>query len=162
MNKYVIAAIMVVLGLAAAGFYFLSSGPVNEQAAGHGHGGVDTAEDSTAGESGSQDLPEYIAGANVGEVVDATGQSEFTISIDDYLYEETVVTVSKGTTVTWTNNGAIGHDVTSDDASPQQGLSSPMLASGETYSYTFDETGTYNYYCQPHPFQMKAVIEVVE
>lgn len=115
--------------------------------------------DSTGAGAG---YPEYVKGANLGDIVDATGKEEVEIVINDNIFEQTVVTISKDTTVTWVNEGRIRHNVVSDSSSPKQGLNSELLTNGQTFSYTFDQTGTYNYYCQPHPFDMKAVIEVVE
>ena len=56
------------------------------------------------------------------------------------------LTVSAGTTVTWTNNDQVQHTVTWDDQSVNSGL----LNQGETFSYTFDTPGTYGYFCIPH------------
>ena len=64
------------------------------------------------------------------------------------------VKVSPGTTVTWTwpsTNPPIPHDVVSLD-----GLFDSGFPGGPTFSYTFDEPGTYLYYCTPHgaPFEV--------
>jgi plastocyanin/glucose/arabinose dehydrogenase len=56
------------------------------------------------------------------------------------------ITVSAGTTVTWTNNDAIQHTVTWDDRSVDSGL----LSQGDTFSIKFDQPGTYGYFCIPH------------
>lgn len=107
-------------------------------------------------------IEEHLKGANIGETVDATDENEVQVSIDDFIFEPTVITVSKGTTVTWTNEGNVRHDVTSTEDSPMKGLSSDLLANGESYSFTFEDTGDYYYYCQPHPFRMRAAVRVVE
>jgi plastocyanin len=52
----------------------------------------------------------------------------------------------------------VRHNAFTSQAGGPQG---PLIGKNETYSFTFDQTGTYNYICQPHP-NMKAVIEVVE
>jgi nitrite reductase (NO-forming) len=79
-----------------------------------------------------------------------------------------VIEVVKGTTVTWTNEDAFTylagefsgvHNVVSLSGPTQ--LSSPMLGHGETWSYTFNEVGEYEYICVPHPY-MKAIVRVVE
>jgi plastocyanin len=33
-----------------------------------------------------------------------------------------------------------------------------MLATGETFEFTFTETGRYEYHCVPHPFMTPAVV----
>lgn len=39
---------------------------------------------------------------------------------------------------------------------------SSNLAQGETFSYTFQEVGTVDYFCELHPTQMQATISVIE
>ena len=56
------------------------------------------------------------------------------------------LTVTAGTTVTWTNNDTIQHTVTWDDRSVDSGL----LSRGDTFSMKFDQPGTYGYFCIPH------------
>ena len=112
--------------------------------------------------SGSVDPNNYASAANVGETVDATGQKEVTVSIDDDIFETTYLKIKKGTKVTWVNNGQIQHDVTSNSSSPKGGLASDLLSNGDTYEFTFEEAGVYEYFCTPHPTQMRGVITVVE
>lgn len=52
---------------------------------------------------------------------------------------------AKGTTVIWTNNGATIHTVTSDDGTS---FDSGTIASGGTYSHTFNTAGSFAYLCQ--------------
>ena len=56
------------------------------------------------------------------------------------------ITISKNTTVTWTNKDNMTHNVTSD-----AGLfSSGNITSGSTYSFQFTTSGTYSYRCTIH------------
>jgi plastocyanin len=104
----------------------------------------------------------HLKGANIGQTVDATSENAVTVEIADFSYKTTIVKVKKGTTVTWVNRGQVPHDVTSTTNSPKQGLSSDLLSNGEEYKHTFNETGVYQYFCSPHPTQMRGVVEVVE
>ncbi len=54
------------------------------------------------------------------------------------------LTVSKGTTITWTNQDNIVHTVTSNS------FDSGDMSNGKTFSYKFNDAGTYNYYCKYH------------
>jgi plastocyanin/uncharacterized membrane protein YozB (DUF420 family) len=56
------------------------------------------------------------------------------------------LTVPVGTTVVWINDEAPKHTVTADDGS----FDSPTMAKGETFSQTFDEAGTWLYFCRFH------------
>lgn len=67
------------------------------------------------------------------------------------------ITISSGTTVTWTNDDATIHTVT--EGSPQAGgagatpaFDSSIIAPGATWEHTFDTTGEFDYYCSLHPF----------
>lgn len=90
---------------------------------------------------------------------DATMKDSNTIEIKDYAYSPADITVKKGTTLTWTNQDSVQHDVKTDGGG--NGPSSELLAKGESYSYTFDEVGTFSYFCSPHPY-MKASVTVTE
>lgn len=107
-----------------------------------------------------ESISEHLEGANIGKTVDATDQERVEISITDYMYEITELTISEGTTVVWVNDGNGAHDVTSDTESTD--LGSELLENGETYEYTFNEGGEYLYHCSPHPFRMRAAVTVVE
>jgi plastocyanin len=54
--------------------------------------------------------------------------------------------VAPGTTVTWTNPSDAVHTVTADDGSFDSGDQNP----GDTFEWTFDSPGTYQYFCQQH------------
>lgn len=68
------------------------------------------------------------------------------VSVTNGSYSPETITVPVGTTVTWTNNGTVQHTVTADDDLFDSGL----LDVGGTFSYTFNEEGTFPYYCIPH------------
>lgn len=70
------------------------------------------------------------------------------VSIQNFTYNPTPLVVKKGTTVRWTNNDDDEHTVTRDGSS---GPRSGILDEGETFSYTFNNTGTFNYHCVFHP-----------
>lgn len=91
---------------------------------------------------------------------EATTPESNKVEIKDFAYAPNKITIKKGTTVTWTNQDSVKHDVTPDNESASfEG--SELLAKGESYSFTFDTAGTYTYHCSPHP-NMKATIEVTE
>ena len=85
------------------------------------------------------------------------GSAESTDKIDiaDFKYDPEAVTVEAGSEVTWTNSDEAAHTATADDSSFDTG----DLDQGDSKSVTFDEPGTFTYYCRFHPF-MKATVEV--
>jgi plastocyanin len=70
-------------------------------------------------------------------------------SPQQWTYDPNTVTVAVGTTVTWTNTGAVAHTVTSDDgASFDSGNLDPQAM----FSFTADTPGTFTYHCTFHPW----------
>lgn len=80
------------------------------------------------------------------------------VTIQDFAFSPKSITVKAGTTVTWTNQDSVKHNVVSDSDGGPDG---PLLSKGETYSYTFAKAGTYDYHCQPHPY-MKGTVTVTD
>jgi plastocyanin/glucose/arabinose dehydrogenase len=74
----------------------------------------------------------------------ATGGTS--VDMMNIAFNPDTVTVSAGTTVTWTNSDGVAHTVTWDDRSVDSGLIQP----GDSYSFTFSSPGTYGYFCIPH------------
>ena len=61
-------------------------------------------------------------------------------------------TIHVGDTVRWTNNDTDDHTVVSDDAFDTAGHQGTdhLLPTGGTYELTFDQAGTFVYYCRFH------------
>lgn len=76
-------------------------------------------------------------------------------------YQPQRITVDPGTRVQWVNRDGVAHTVTSGTPqSPTDRFNSGTMQQGQQYSFTFDEPGTYQYFCRLHPAQMQAVVEV--
>lgn len=71
------------------------------------------------------------------------------VNIQNYAFTPATITVKKGTAVTWTNDDTVAHTVNENDG--KNGPSAPDLAPGKTYSFTFNNTGTFHYHCALHP-----------
>lgn len=90
-------------------------------------------------------------------------KSGSSVNIHDLQFDPQVLTVTKGTTVTWTNNDQTAHTVTSDSADSTtapaaQKFTSNPLNPGESYTHTFDQPGRYPYHCNIHPYLKGEVI----
>jgi plastocyanin len=79
-----------------------------------------------------------------------------TVTIKNFAFSPSVLTVSSGTTVTWVNEDSTVHTVTSDSGSE---LNSGEVPSGQSYTHTFNTAGTFSYHCSIHT-SMKAQIVV--
>jgi len=80
-------------------------------------------------------------------VASSSAQQTASVAIGDNFYDPATISVDAGTTVTWTNGGTQMHTVTSTRGLFDSGFT---LSPGSSYSFTFSEAGTYNYYCQVH------------
>ena len=77
-----------------------------------------------------------------------------TVDIKGFAFDPAAVTITKGTTVTWTNRDTAPHTVTGINNS----FSSETLNEGQSYSRAFNETGTFEYECHIHPRMRGKVI----
>lgn len=87
---------------------------------------------------------------------------------DDLTFEPETATIARGGTVTWENVGSIEHTVTAyedkipdgaayfasggfdSEGAARRKMSAGLIAAGETFEWTFDVTGRYEYFCIPH------------
>lgn len=84
------------------------------------------------------------------------------ITIQGNAFQPAALTVKKGTTVTWTNKDSYAHTVTSGiSPNPNGTFNSNNVSANQTFSFKFDNTGSFDYFCMIHPF-MKAKITVEE
>ncbi len=85
-----------------------------------------------------------------------TGQGKIVdISIKNFAFNHTLVTISVGDTVRWTNQDSVTHIVKGSN------FESGSLAQKDAYEFTFTKSGTYDYICSIHP-SMKGTITVTE
>jgi plastocyanin len=106
----------------------------------------DTATDGPAGGA----TPAADDAADDGST-DAAGES---VDIQDFAFSPDTLEISVGTTVTWTNGDAAPHTATAEDGAFDSG----SLATGDSYSFTFEEPGTYSYFCEFHPNMQGTIV----
>ena len=99
----------------------------------------------------------------------ACSESQPTVSMTgERAFEPESISVSVGETVTWANDSADAHTVTAEEQSLPDGaeyfasggaasedaaaddIAAGLMTEGEAFSVTFEEPGTYRYYCIPH------------
>jgi len=85
----------------------------------------------------------------------------------DECWLPSVVTIGVGETVTWSNDDTAAHTVTSGNLSVDpnnvgvslpSGFDSSLFMAGATFEVTFDEAGTFDYFCLVHPWMVGQVI----
>jgi len=93
-----------------------------------------------------------IAAGKAGDPPDNSAASA--VTIDNFSFSPAEVTVAAGTTVTWTNNDDIPHTVASVDKK----FKSQALDTGDKFSFTFRDPGTYEYFCSIHPKMVGKIV----
>jgi plastocyanin len=88
-----------------------------------------------------------LAGSTSLRASDQSSAVNAAVKIDNFVFGPQTLTVSVGTTVTWTNSDDIPHTSVSTDGV----FKSKVLDTDEKFSYTFTKAGTYPYYCTIHP-----------
>jgi plastocyanin len=83
--------------------------------------------------------------------------NEVRIAIENFVFSPAEVTVAAGTKVTWINKDEAPHTATSTDE-PER-FNSGGLDTDDTFSFVFNEKGSFPYFCALHP-HMKAQITV--
>jgi plastocyanin len=87
----------------------------------------------------------------------AHASASATVSIGDNFYSPASVSVAVGDTVTWANNGQAQHSATADDGSFDTGVFGP----GGTRSKTFNQAGTFSYFCTVHGQSQSGTVRVL-
>lgn len=99
------------------------------------------------------------ASHNMDQVSGKSAVTTNMITIKDFSFTPSVITVKTGTKVTWTNADSVHHTITADTASNTT-LTSGSIGQSEAYSFTFSKAGTYSYHCTPHPYMRGSVIVI--
>ena len=71
------------------------------------------------------------------------------------------ITINVGDEVTWSNDDSAAHTVTAGSAAdgPSGVFDSSLFMAGTTFSHTFEEAGTFPYFCMVHPW-MEGIVNV--
>jgi len=75
-----------------------------------------------------------------------------TISIKNFAFSPGTITIKSGTTVTWLNEDSAPHTIKFAT------FNSNILNNGATFQFTFNDAGTYDYYCAIHPSMKGKII----
>ena len=90
--------------------------------------------------AGAQQHPQDMMGQS-------TTPKMWNVSIEDFYFEPADAAIQPGDTIMWVNEGNTPHTVTSDDGR----FDSEVLNPGESFMFTFPESGTFSYHCEIHP-----------
>lgn len=74
------------------------------------------------------------------------------ITIQNFSFNPAELNVKKGSTVTWINQDSVPHKISGG------GFQSSALDKGQSFSFTFDAVGTFDYVCSIHPSMKGKII----
>lgn len=83
-------------------------------------------------------------------------ESETIVNIKDFAFNPSTLNIKVGTKITWINKDSSQHKIVS--ASNEVGPSSSVLNQNDTYSYTFEKAGTFEYKCSFHPSMTGSIV----
>lgn len=81
-------------------------------------------------------------------------QQEVTVNIANFAFTPATVTIKKGGKITWTNNDSVAHTATGRNNEFDSGT----LNNGQSFTQTFNNAGTFNYYCTLHPSMTGTIV----
>lgn len=81
------------------------------------------------------------------------------ISIKNFAFSPNVLNINAGDTVTWVNNDSVPHRIEGSRIQMSNSeFQSGDLSNGQSYSFTFNAAGTYDYICSIHPSMKGKII----
>ena len=100
--------------------------------------------------------------APTGDGKEEAGGRLVEVAMRDIAFEPASITINKGTTVTWTNEESVGHDVTKTGGpGPEFSSGDPGgMGQGDSYEETFQTAGKIQYVCTVHADSMEGTITV--
>jgi plastocyanin len=84
----------------------------------------------------------------------ATVPAAEVVHIGNFTFNQPVLTIHPGTTVTWVNEDDIPHTVVAKDMT----FRSKVLDTGDRFSFTFAKAGQFDYFCSIHPHMTGKII----
>ncbi len=96
------------------------------------------------------------------ELVDMRGKTEVEIVMTDNIFTPENVRIDPGTTITWVNEGDAGHQMDAFNLDGFGiGFDSDVIRGDDTYEFTFENPGTYRYYCALHGSNVEGMIGAI-
>ena len=96
-------------------------------------------------------LASALVACSASSVAPATTTAGGAVSITSaFAFDPAELTVSRGASVTWTNTGSNTHTVTSGAPENPTNKFNHAVDGGKTFTVTFDQAGTFGYFCSIH------------
>jgi plastocyanin len=101
-------------------------------------------------------MEEEMMGPQTVDVSMPSGTSSPGCEETDSCFIPSMVSINSGDTVNWINDDTAAHTVTSGSPSdgPDQIFDSSLVMAGTSFEFTFDNSGSYDYFCMVHPWMV--------
>lgn len=152
MNRSILIVVVLVLTVAAAFLYLRAASRVDEASA--------TPTPTSPLDATSEPITSPGTSDTASASPTATSLTA-AVTMQGSLFSPSMLTIKKGTKVTWTNAEGIQHKVLSLSG-PESFGSENNLSRNDTYSFMFTKVGTYQYTCELHRSFMNGTIVVTE
>jgi len=97
-------------------------------------------------------IPPLPASTPAGQAAPNQQNQAAIVVIKNFAFAPAVMTVNKGTTVFWNNEDPMAHQIKSAT------FNSQPLSTGDSFSFTFNTPGTFDYICAIHPSMTGTVV----
>lgn len=97
---------------------------------------------------------------NQNKTADLQTQDGPTVVIGTNGFSPSVIKVKSNQQITWVTQDTKGHQLNADTTALPDFTTPEPLATGDSYSYTFETAGTYTYYDPANPQQFKGTVIV--
>jgi len=106
-----------------------------------------------------EDVPDMTSGPKTETVSMPSGTSVPGCEETNTCFIPSSVTINVGDTISWSNDDTAAHTVTSGHPTtgPDGNFDSSLLMVGKTFDVTFDNSGSYEYFCMVHPWMVGEV-----
>lgn len=150
MNKNIIIGIVVVILVAGGIYWFMQSQNSASNTSPYGTTATSSPTPAAAPAANPPPAPTTnpsLAPGPTSLPPQTSAPAVHNVTIQNFSFNPSSITVKKGDTVIWTNKDPMGHTVTGNNGGP----SSQTVDTNATYSYTFNSIGTFPYHCSIHP-----------
>lgn len=113
---------------------------------------------------GFDELSLVTTGFDGGRTQGGVGVPDYLVTIQDFAYTPSDLTVERGSVVRWTNMDFFAHTITSQtgpDVIEPSGLFSGSVDVDQSFDYQFNDVGEFWYFCIPHGPFMQGVVRVI-
>jgi len=138
MNKIILISVIVIILIVLIGGYFIFY--KGNQSSLYG-----TTNNNTNYTPDTSIAPNTNTPATTNSQPDQSINLSALVTIKNFAFDPTPLNIKVGTTVTWTNNDTMPHQIKSNS------FNSAVLSNGQNFSFTFSTTGQYSYSCAIHP-----------